>query len=61
MPSRKPQNGLVPSEFEELLLNARHYGLLGTMLSGVSAMVRPEGVGKHSAVTRTIADTLPLN
>ena len=31
------------------------------MLSGVSAMVRPEGVGKHSDVPRTIADTLPLN
>jgi hypothetical protein len=35
---------------------ARH-----VMLSGVSAMVRPEGVGKHSVVARTIADTLPLN
>ena len=31
------------------------------MLSGVSAVVRPEGVGEHSTVARTIADTLPLN
>ena len=39
------------------------YGLRGvnTMLSGVSAMVRPQSVGKQLDVPRTIADTLPLN
>jgi hypothetical protein len=31
------------------------------MLSGVSAMVRAENVENDLDVTRTIADTLPLN
>jgi hypothetical protein len=37
------------------------YAELGIMLSGVSAMVRPENVENDLDVARTIADTPPLN
>jgi hypothetical protein len=41
--------------------SCKHYVFKHILLSGVSAVVRPEGVEKHSVVARTIADTLPLN
>ncbi len=37
------------------------YAATGIMLSGVSAVVRPQSLGKQLDVRRTIADTLPLN
>jgi hypothetical protein len=38
-----------------------HKRLANIMLSGVSAMVRPENVENDLDVARTIADTPPLN
>jgi hypothetical protein len=50
---------VVPADV--LSVNKSVLFFLFIMLSGVSAMVRPENVENDLDIPRTIADTLPLN
>ena len=61
MPSTQKQNRPYFSQTPLFSASTRHNYLLGIMLSGVSAVVRPDDVAFQVGTPRTTADTLPLN